>query len=64
MANLEAGVDYRLSERVSLSLTGGIHYKEKPKSATRTNISGVNIDFKDNHKSITYPVNVSLKITL
>lgn len=63
MANFEAGVDYRLSEHVSLSITGGLLYKEKPKTATRTNISGVVIDFKDNHKSITYPINVSLKIT-
>tara|TARA_R110002095_G_scaffold11019_1_gene15820 strand:- start:1055 stop:3121 length:2067 start_codon:yes stop_codon:yes gene_type:complete len=63
MANLEAGVDYRMSEHVSVSLTAGIHYKQKPKSATRTNLPGLVLDFKDNHKSFTYPVNVSLKIT-
>lgn len=62
-ANLEFGLDYRLSENIAISANLGINYHQKPKAEEFVSIAGESFGFQDNHREFTFPVNFSMKFS-
>jgi len=60
-ALIDFGYDYRFNDWFSATVSAGIHYKQEPRDAVSTDLSGVAVSFQDNHRQFTFPVNISLK---
>lgn len=63
MADLEVGVDYKMTNWLALSLTAGLNIKQSSAAQSTTDINGRSISYKDNHPEFSVPLSLSVKFT-
>lgn len=63
IGDLEAGVDYKMTDWLAFTLTAGLNIKQLPAAQTTTIINGVPFSYKDNHRQVTFPLSLSVKFT-
>ena len=57
------GVDYRFDKRWAITFSTGAQYLQRTRSETTTNLSGINVRYKDGGNEWSMPVLVALKIS-